>query len=189
LSPEALTLPVSLLPLLPPRPPGSERTRESLASATGVTFDPIGAAESAADLTLGVLFDPQRAARLVEYSARAGANPSLAEVIDAVLTVNRPPHRAPGGSQGLYTEVQAAVYLRSIEALLRLAANPKDSSMVRAVILGKLDQVKQQSDPNSVVEAYVIYRIDQFLEDPAKFQAAPPVPAPPGMPIGEDEEP
>ena len=187
LSPETLTLPEALLKILPPRPQGVERTRESLAAATGLTFDPIAAAESAADLTLTVLFDPQRAARLVEYGARVTANPSLGEVIDAVLAVNRPAHRPSGSSQGLFAQVQAAVYVRSIEALLRLAASPKDSSLVRAIVLGKLDQVKQQSDPSAAIEAYVIYRIDQFLEDPVKFQAAPPVSAPPGMPIGDDE--
>jgi hypothetical protein len=188
LSPETLTLPEALLKILPPRPPGLERTRESLASSTGLTFDPIAAAESAADLTLTLLFDPQRAARLVEYSARANANPTLGEVIDAVLAVNRPTRRANGGGQGLFSQVQAAVYLRSIEALLRLAAVPRESSLVRSIVLSKLDQVKQQSDPNSGLEAYVIYRIDQFLEDPAKFQTAPPVAAPPGMPIGEEED-
>jgi len=187
LSPEALTLPEALLEVLPPRPAGVQRTRESLASSTGLTFDPIAAAESAADLTLAVLFDPQRAARLVEYSARAGNNLSLSEVIDAVLAVNRPARRA-NGSKGLYALVQSAVYVRSVEALLRLAASAQDSSLVRAVVLGKLDQVKQQSDPNSTVEAYVIYRIDQLLGDPAKFQPAAAITAPPGMPIGEDED-
>ena len=192
LSPETLTLPEGLLKLLAPRPAGVERTRESLASSTGLTFDPIAAAESAADLTLSVLFDSQRAARLLEYNARTNANPSLGEVIDAVLAVNRPVHR-PGdhssdGVPGLFGEVQSAVYLRSVEALLRLAAAPKDSAMVRAVVLGKLDQVKQQSDPNSAVEAYVSYRIGQFLDDPVKFQPAPPVIAPAGMPIGDEED-
>jgi hypothetical protein len=188
ISPEALTLPEGLLKLLPPRPAGVERTRESLAAATGLTFDPIAAAESAADLTLTVLFDPQRAARLVEYNARVNTNPTLGEVIDAVLAVNRPAHRPNAGGQGLYAEVQAALYVRSVEALLRLAAAPKDSAMVRAIVLGKLDQVKQQSDSNSIIEAYVVYRIDQFLDDPAKFQPAPPVTAPPGMPIGDEED-
>jgi hypothetical protein len=104
-----------------------------------------------------------------------------------VLAVNRPARRA-NGSKGLYALVQSAVYVRSVEALLRLAASAQDSSLVRAVVLGKLDQVKQQSDPNSTVEAYVIYRIDQLLGEPAKFQPAPMITAPPGMPIGEDED-
>jgi hypothetical protein len=188
LSPEALTLPESLLKLLPPRPPGLERTRESLASSTGVTFDPIAAAESAADLTLAVLFEPHRAARLVEYRARAGASPSLGEVIDAVLAVNRPARRQTGSGQGLFAEVQSAVYVRSVEALLRLAAYPRDAAAVRAIVLSKLDEVKQHSDPNSAIDAYLIYRIEQYLEDPARFQPAAPVEAPPGMPIGEGED-
>jgi hypothetical protein len=185
LSPEALTLPDSLLRLLPPRPPGLERTRESLAAATGSTFDPIAAAESAADLTLEVLFDAQRAARLVEYNARSSVNPTLGEVIDAALAVNRPARRQMPG--GLFAEVQSAVYMRTVEALLRLAAYSEESSMVRALVLGKLDQVKQHSDPNSAFEAYAIYRIDQFLQYPEKFVPAAPVPAPPGMPIGDEE--
>ena len=64
LEPETLTLPESLLEMLPPVPPGYPRTRESFPSHTGLTFDPIAAAESAADLTLTVLLDPARASRL-----------------------------------------------------------------------------------------------------------------------------
>src|ERR1700677_1130979 len=94
LSAEVLTLPEPLLKLFPPRPPDFERTRESLPAETGLTFDPIAAAESAADLTLGVLFDGERAARLVEYHARANT-PSLAEVIDAALKVSRLASPAP----------------------------------------------------------------------------------------------
>ena len=77
LSAEFLTLPESLLKVFPPRPPGFERTRESLPAQTGLTFDPIAAAESAADLTLAILFNAERAARLVEYHARMGAGPDL----------------------------------------------------------------------------------------------------------------
>ncbi len=39
-SPSTLTLPDSLLQILPPRPPGYPRTQESFAARTGVTFDP-----------------------------------------------------------------------------------------------------------------------------------------------------
>ncbi len=188
LSPEALTLPEHLLELLPPRPEGVERTRESLASATGLTFDPIAAAQSAADLTLAALFDAQRAARLVEYNARGGNNPALGEVIDAALAVNRPSRRPTPAGQGLFTAVQSAVYMRTVEALLRLAASATEPAAVRAIVLGKLDQVKRESDPQHPLEAYAIYRIDQFFEDPGKFVPAPPVPAPPGMPIGDEDE-
>ena len=187
LSAETLTLPESLLKLFPPRPPDFERTRESLPAHTGLTFDPIAAAESAADLTLGILFDRARAARLVEYHARANT-PSLAEVIDAALNVSRPGSRAaPSFVQGIEAEVQAAVYARTVEALLTLAADPEDSSQVRAITYAKLEDIRRRSDPNTPLEAYLIHRIKQFQDEPAKFVAAKPIEAPPGMPIGDDQ--
>jgi len=185
LSAETLTLPESLLKLFPPRPPGFARTRESLPAQTGPTFDPIAAAESAADLTLAVLFDHERAARLVEYHARANA-PSLAEVIDAALKVSQPLQHPPN-HQGMEAEVQGAVYARTVEALLTLAADPKDSVEVRAIAYAKLEEIKRRSDANSPLEAYLIHRIKQFQGDPAKFVVAKPIEAPPGMPIGDDE--
>jgi Met-zincin/Domain of unknown function (DUF5117) len=189
LSAQTLTLPEDLLKLLPPRPPGFERTRESLPAMTGPAFDPIAAAEAAADLTLSVLFDPQRAARIVEYHARSGASaPSLEEVMDAALAENRP---APRGSKslghGLADEVREAVYMRTVEAVLTLAADSKSSAAVRAVTYAKLDDIKRHADSASPVEAYLVHRIKQFQDDPAKFVAASPVPAPPGMPIGDEE--
>jgi hypothetical protein len=189
LSTETLILPESLLQLFPPRPPDFERTRESLPSHTGLTFDPIAAAESAADLTLGFLFDRERAARLVEYHARANT-PSLAEVIDAALEVNGLGfRRAPGSHQAaIEVEVQAAVYARTVEALLTLAADPKDSVEVHAITYERLEDLRRRSDAHSPLEAYLIHRIKQFQDDPAKFVAAKPIEAPPGMPIGDDEE-
>jgi len=190
LSAESLTLPERLLQLFPPRPPGFDHTRESLPANTGLTFDPIAAAESAADLTLALLFNPQRAARLVEYGARKGAaTPRLEDVIDAALAANRPTRRTSKSTgEGLLGEVRAAVYARTMEALLTLAADPKTSVAARAITAAKLDDIRKHSDPNAPLDAYLIHRIQLFQADPAKFVAAAPVAAPPGMPIGDDEE-
>jgi hypothetical protein len=51
-----------------------------------------------------------------------------------------------------------------------------------------LDQIKQQTGSNSATAMYLRHRIEQFQKEPEKFTPAPPVEAPPGMPIGEDEE-
>jgi Met-zincin/Domain of unknown function (DUF5117) len=207
LSPTFLTLPEPLLQLFPPRPPGLEATRESLPSNTGLTFDPVAAAESAADLTLTVLFNPQRADRLVEYHARNPEEPSLDAVIDATLAATRPSASAirPASSTAhtasstafptvgndpvkLTAAVQNAVYIRTVEALLTLAANPAASSGARAITSAKLDQIKRQAKPTSPTDQYIANRIAQFQNDPAKFTPAKPIEAPPGMPIGEDGE-
>jgi hypothetical protein len=177
-----------LLKLSPPRPPGFERTRESFPTQTGLTFDPLAAAESAADLTLSLLFDPQRAARLVEYSARAHA-PTLGEVIEAALQVNRPPPQGAGEiRRNLGAEVQAAVYARTVEALLSLAADARASVEVRAITYAKLQDIKRKTNAASPLEAFLARRIKDFESDPAKFVVAKPIEAPPGMPIGDDED-
>ena len=58
---------------------------------------------------------------------------------------------------------------------------------MRAITFAKLDDVRRRSDVNSPLEAYLAQRIKQFQEDPAKFVAAKPIAAPPGMPIGDEE--
>ena len=189
LSPKTLTLPESLLQLLPPRPPGLRRTQESFPTHTGLTFDPIAAAESAADLTLAVLFNPERASRLVEYNARNPAAPSLSDVIDATLIATWKSPR----SAGLATSVQQAVESRVTEWLLILAANPAASEQARAItrreLASFLESLPAAQDPATAAHrAMIAARINLFLNDPAKFTPAKPIEAPPGMPIGDDED-
>jgi len=128
------------------------------------------------------------AARLVEYSARAHA-PTLGEVIEAALQVNRPPPQGAGEiRRNLGAEVQAAVYARTVEALLSLAADARASVEVRAITYAKLQDIKRKTNAASPLEAFLARRIKDFESDPAKFVVAKPIEAPPGMPIGDDED-
>ncbi|ACO32895.1 conserved hypothetical protein [Acidobacterium capsulatum ATCC 51196] len=188
LSPAMLTLPEPLLKVLPPRPPGLHRTMEDFPSRTGVTFDPLGAAESAADLTLALLFNPERDNRLVQYHAEDAAEPSLQSVIEATLDSTA----IPAGTTGLEVEVKHAVDHQIVEALLRLAANPGDSAETAAIARYELTKLEKQltSQPGSDVEdqaldAMEAEEIHAFFENPAKYVPAPVVQAPPGMPIGD----
>jgi hypothetical protein len=122
LSPETLTLPESLLKILPPVPPGYPRTRESFPSQTGLTFDPIAAAECAADLTLQVLLDPARAARLVQYHMRVPESPSLRSVLEAISTTVA---ERPEAGHSMSSEVERAVEFRALEAMLALPSIQK----------------------------------------------------------------
>ena len=65
ISPDALAVPDRIQKLIPPHPAGYNRTRESFATHTGMTFDPIGAAQTAAESTLTTLLDPERASAIV----------------------------------------------------------------------------------------------------------------------------
>ncbi len=192
LSPETLTLPESLLKILPPRPPGLEPTRESFPSETGLTFDPIATAESAADLTLAVLLDPARASRLVQYHMRVPDAPSLRGVLEAVSKATA---ERPEGGHTMSSEVERAVEFRALEAMLGLAVNPKASTQARAIarshvndILKELTTAAPLTDTAEAIHrAALIDRINDFNRDPEKFVPAKPIEAPPGMPIGDDE--
>jgi hypothetical protein len=192
LTPETLTLPESLLKMLPPVPPGYPRTQESFPSQTGLTFDPIAAAESAADLTLQVLLDPARASRLVQYHMRVPASPALRTVLeDLSATVAA----RPESGHSLSSEVARAVEFRALEWTLALAVNPAASTQARAIALAHINDLLKQwttaaplSDTAEVIHrAALIERTQAFQRDPEKFVPAKPIEAPPGMPIGDDE--
>ena len=187
LSPTMLTLPQPILQLLPPRPPGLPRTEEDFPSRTGVTFDPLAAADSAADMTLELLFNSERANRLVQYHAQEPAEPSLRDVIEATLTATK----VPADASGLEVEVKRAVDNRIVEALLGLAADKGDSAETKSITCYELTQLRAKltQNPGTDVEDRALHemevaRIDAFFRDPSKFVPAKPAVVPPGMPIG-----
>jgi Met-zincin/Domain of unknown function (DUF5117) len=193
LSPETLTLPESLLQILPPRTPGLERTRESFPSHTGLTFDPIATAESSADLTLALLLDPARASRLIEYHMRVPESPSLRGVLEAISKTTA---ERPEGGHTMSSEVERAVEFRALEAMLALAVNPAASSQARAIARSHINDLLKEwttatpltDTAEAIHRAALIDRINEFERDPAKFVPAKPIEAPPGMPIGDDED-
>src|SRR6267154_847258 len=193
LSPETLTLPESLLQILPPRPPGLERTRASFASPTGLTFDPIATAESSADLTLALLLDPARASRLIEYHMRVPESPSVRGVLEAI---SKTVAERPEGGHTMSSEVERAVEFRALEATLSLAVNPAASSQARAIARSHISDLLKQwttaapltDTAEAIHRAALIDRINEFERDPAKLTPAKPIEAPPGMPIGDEED-
>lgn len=166
---------------------------ESFPSHTGLTFDPVAAAESAADLTLRVLLDPARAARIVQYHMYVPGSPSLRVMLEQIsATVAERPESGHSTS----SEVERAVEFRALEAMLALAVNPAASSQMRAIaryhIKDLLNQWSSTPLPKDLAESIhrqaMIERIQQFQHDPDKFVPSKPVEAPPGMPIGDDDD-
>ncbi len=194
LSPETLTLPESLLQMMPPRPPGLRKTAESFPSETGLTFDMVATAESAADLTYQVLFDPARASRIVQYHMRVPpSSPSLREVMEAVSKTTA--ERIEGGHT-ISSEVERAVEFRGLEWMFGLAVNPAASSQARAIARSHINDLLKAwtttppptDSAEAIHRAAMVERINEFQRDPAKFVPAKAIEAPPGMPIGDDEE-
>jgi hypothetical protein len=190
ISPPVLVLPEKLLQQIPPRPLGYSRSREVVKIRTDLTFDALSAAESAADITLGLLFHPARATRLVEYHARDRQQPSLALVIDRVSAATF--KSQPSGAYE--SSVQMTVNDVVLNNLIRLALHREASALVRSITIQKIgqirtmlhDKLKTTSDQLWHAHyAYTIARIDSFMEDPDEYKTEVVLAPPPGQPIGD----
>jgi hypothetical protein len=191
LKPEALALPESVLRLIPPRPPGYSRTREDFRIRTAPNFDALAPAEAIANHVCDFLFNPERAARLVEFHARDAQYPSFDDVLDKILASTwRAPMRS--GYQG---EIQRTVNVVVLNELMALAATERGSNQVRAIAELKLDELRRwlgtQTDLTREANqrAYLTYaanQIKRFQEDPKKMNLSKPNDPPDGQPIGTD---
>jgi hypothetical protein len=192
LKPENLALPESLVRLIPPRPPGYGRTREDFRIRTSPSFDALAPAEAFANHVCDFLFNPERAARIVQFHALDERNnPPFGDVLDKILAETfRGPLRGEYGG-----EIQRTVNSVVLNELMALAANERATNEVRAIAELKLDELKSWSmnqangmrDPNQ--RAFLLYaanQIKRFQEDPKKMNLTKPNDPPDGQPIGTD---
>ncbi|NNC76650.1 MAG: DUF5117 domain-containing protein [Woeseiaceae bacterium] len=180
-----LRLPDGLAGRIPPRPPDMPRGRETFKGATGVTFDPLAPAASAVALTLEVLLDPVRAARM----NRMGA-PKFNELLNQLLSATW--YAVPvlrDGNADLRMQTRQVV----LDALLRLAVNEGADDFVRADTLAVIDSIyRNLESASAVTESSASERlltrkkIERVWADPASIAGLPTVTVPPGSPIGAD---
>ena len=138
------------------------------------------------------MFNPERAARLIEFHARDAANPGLQEVLDAIISATwKAPHNA-----GYSGEVARTVDDVVLYDLLNLAMNDQAMPQVRAVASHEAEQLKawlisNKTNGDPAQQAHVAYaasQIEQFQKDPKKLDLPPPAEPPDGPPIGDDED-
>ncbi|MDB5092301.1 MAG: hypothetical protein JWO85_402 [Candidatus Eremiobacteraeota bacterium] len=191
-TPDALAIPPGALSRIPPRPLGYGATRELFARHTGVVFDAIAPAEAASDMTFRLLFDPERAARLVQQHALDPGLPGLDEVLSrASATVfGLRPHDAY--RRQLARTVQRAL----VEQLMDLTAEAP-MAQVRAETAAQLRGLAARLHRARTPDAGDAAHARLLADDVERFLARPwqrterrdPPPAPPGMPIGDEDGP
>lgn len=192
LSPATLMLPEAVLQKLPPRPIGYSRHRELVKVRTDLTFDALGAAEAAADMTVSLLLHPARAGRLVEYHARDAKQPGLALVIDRLVDATF----KAGYKNGMEGAVQITVNDVVLDNLLKLALNKDASDQVKAIAYLKADQLRVWLSERMKVTtneewkahySYALSQIRKFQENPDEYKQDNLLAPPPGQPIGLED--
>ncbi|WP_439883258.1 zinc-dependent metalloprotease [Pontibacter sp. MBLB2868] len=189
ISPEVLTLPEHIIKLIPPRPPGLPNSRELFEKRTGLTFDPLAAAEASADFTLSFLLYPERASRLVELAAR-GNNLSLLDVTEQLVNSTWKSRRKDGLEQQVQLQTEQLV----LTHLLALAHNENASYQARAVATAAVKDLKSyiekrlRTNREGTYHAHLTFALERLNNpDPEAIKPSRALDLPPGSPIGSGE--
>jgi hypothetical protein len=182
LDPALLRLPQSLLDTIEPRVPNDPRSRETFAGATGINFDPLAPARASVSLTLEVVLDRRRAARLVRSPA-----PGFEAVTRGLLAASWYADPAAGMDAAL----QRQTNLQVLYGLLGLALDVEAAGDARALAFSAVTELERwlakRSPRDAMLNAHYAFarhEIRRLLDDPAAIDSLVPVTAPPGSPIG-----
>jgi hypothetical protein len=186
ISPAQLEVPAHILALIPPRPYGYGRNRETFTSRTGPTFDPIAPAENIVDATFSFLFESGRINRVYLQNLQDQSLPSFEAVLNQV-TRQVFSSTMPGG---LKNEIKLMTEAKLVDHLVMLSKNPNASQTVRAISRMKLEEIAEMEAESGVLKAHRAYlenKIEAFLELPEEFTAQQSLSIPDGAPIGMEE--
>lgn len=183
LSADTLAVPQQLLPLLLPPAEGSARGREHFKHRTGLNFDALGAAETAATEPLQLLLHVTRANRLVEHHARNTDFPSLTEVLEQLWE-----HTWETDHANDYLDaIQQGINWVTLKQIMQLAADSQAAPETHATALFFLQQKHKKlskSRSNKAFSQTAARMIQAFLQDPTIEINTPTQEIPPGSPIG-----
>ncbi len=188
IQPPFLQIPKNIVDLIPPKPIGYSKGRESFKGKTGPVFDPFSVAESSVDATLSLLLNPQRASRLIEQNAMGQNDLSLNEVIQALINSGWIEYN------DLYqTELQRIADLMVLKHLLQLAASTEAYGQASAIAYQEIEnfhvwlQVEYGDAKDQTRQAHLLKAINEismFKKEPSKWKMVLSPQMPDGSPIG-----
>ena len=189
LEPSVLDLPEALLALLPPAAVEYPPHREFFAMRTSPAFDALGAAATAADLTLSVLLPPERLARMVDFHRRDPAEPGPGEVLEA-LTARV--FAAPMPASPRLREIRRTVQAATVRRLLVAAAQPAQVPGARAALEASLHglaaalarDARSGEPADRALRQLLAGDIQRWFARPSGATGGAPAELPPGPPIG-----
>ncbi len=195
ISPRELAIPRSVIAKIPPRPSGMPDSREVFDKVTSPTFDAISPAAAAADMVAQVLFNSERAARLVQQHSLDPSQLGLVEVIDSIIAATS---KSPGDDP-YHTALGRTAQRVVVDRLIWLAATTR-SPEVRSIATFRLRTLADElaalpglRPRERQGEAEGAAHLTQLLADISRYLARPwdpqslprPFVPPMGAPIGE----
>ncbi len=184
ISTEQLEIPASILALIPPRPYGYGKNRETFPSRTGPVFDPIAPAENVVDATFSFLFEAGRANRIYLQELQNKSLPGLETVLEKVsnqVFSNSMP-------KGLGVEVKLMTEAKLVDHLIALSKNAGASQTVRALVRNQLRLLSTNTGSFSTLmqahRDYLKQKIDAYLSLPEELTPQQVLNIPDGAPIG-----
>lgn len=186
MSPKTLALPDRIIQLIPPRPAGYDYTRELFNRRTGLAFDPLAAAETAADFPLSFLFNPARLNRMQQYHAQNNGL-GVDEMLNVLIDNTWKAPKTHGLEQSILQQNQQLL----LSYLMSVYASDEASFATKADLMKGIEDIKnyasQQLKTNGADKGYLLMTLDRIKER-SKVKPFVSKEMPPGAPIGCDAD-
>lgn len=182
LDPDFLMVPDHIVKLIPPRPAGYSSSNELFRKHTGLSFDPLAPAETAADLPLSFLYHPERLSRMAQDT---GTGMKLSEMNKRLVKATwQSPRR-----KGFAALVQQQTEQVLLTYLLASSVDEKSSFAARSVVKKTLDDLKDyiETQKKTATDEQLTGHYALALErmkQPDKAKPTIHAAIPPGAPIG-----
>ena len=137
LDPKFLFLPDRIAQLIPPRPAGYDFSRELFRKRTGLAFDALSPAETAADLPLSFLFNSERLNRMAQYEAENNGL-GAGEMINTLIAKTWKAPRLSGMEKLIQLQTEQVL----LTYLLAASVNDNNSFIVKSNLQKALNDLK-----------------------------------------------
>ncbi len=182
IDPEVLRLDERIIQMIPPKPLGYWRGRENVNGHTGLTFDPLAFAETSSQMTMDLLLNSQRCARLMEHHSRDTKQPSLESIFTKIYEQVFEKQKEANFDK----QIQFLTQDYFIDKLISLASDQNTSPLVRAKSRNFLTELLKKRSEDS--DIFFTDKITKFLEEPITLKPSNPLTPPDGSPIGTAPE-
>lgn len=186
LDPKFLAMPEKIVQLIPPRPAGYDFSRELFKKRTGLAFDALSPAETAADLPLSFLFNSERLNRMAQYEAE-NSGLGISEMINTLIAKTWKAPRLTGMERLIQLQTEQVL----LTYLLSASVNDNNSFIVKSIFQKQIKDLKTFIETQSKAATDETYKghLLLALERMKKPEDAKPTmhkEIPPGAPIGCD---